>query len=151
MWRWESKSKPRRVSWTTICCLGIQGWGGESRDEAQHIKNSGQWGVTEWPRELYGAILAQISGGGWSWALTLKTAAFIFVQFTSLFSTRHKTSSVFSLHSGEKAECVAGEQSFFPRESPLQTDPSLPNCKLNGQLTLEGRPVFGLMAPAVLH
>lgn len=94
--------------------------GGESKDEGQDIKNTGQWGVTGWPKELCGAIATQILGGGWSWALTVKTASFIFVPFTSLFSTRPKTSSIFGLHSGEKAECVAGEQNFLPRDAPCR-------------------------------
>lgn len=61
MWRWERQSKPKeRVFWSIICCLGIQGWGGESGDEVQGIKNSGQWGVTGWPPEPFGAISAQL-------------------------------------------------------------------------------------------
>lgn len=40
-----------------ICCLGTQGWGGDTGDKRQGLENSGQWGVTGWSREPRCAIL----------------------------------------------------------------------------------------------
>lgn len=105
-----------------ICCLGTQGWGGDTRDNSQGLENSGQWGgqgshvVPSCPAPRW------CEGIGHSlWRLQHSS----FYQ-TSPFFTRSRTFWVFGRHSGEKAEWVAGEQNFFSSEKPLLTDPGLP-------------------------